>query len=158
MTVSRAPSRDHFRRRDFFAQDFGDCAQQAGADNRVVLRQNLQGHVLVDDLGHQVAQLVELVDMARIHQYAISQGARLVTAGLVSLVEQWAHLRILGEHHAVEVGDQGFAAAFQQRYSGFDDGTVLGAKHKVTPGQRGFLNVCPVLISFHANIYIVKNQ
>jgi hypothetical protein len=39
------------------------------------------------------------------------------------------------------VSDQGFATAFQQRHSGFDDGTVLDAKHKVTPEQQGFLTI-----------------
>ncbi|MNU69288.1 hypothetical protein D3C71_586710 [compost metagenome] len=138
MTVSRTPRCNHFRGGDFFAQHFGNGAQQAGAYNRVVLRQNLQGHMFVDDLRHQVAQLVELVNVARIHQHAVGQGTRLVTAGLVSLVEQRADFRILGEHHAVEVSDQGFATAFQQWHSGFDDGTVLDAKHKMSPRQQGF--------------------
>jgi hypothetical protein len=109
-----------------------------------MLRQDLQGHVLVDDLRHQVAQLVELVDVPCVHQHAIGQGTRLVAAGLVGLVEQRAHLRVFGEHHAVEVGDQRFAAAFQQGHSGFDDGTVLGAKQ----GLLGFFTDCPVGISF----------
>jgi hypothetical protein len=43
------------------------------------------------------------------------------------LVEQWPHLRVLGEHHPVEVGNQGFAAAFEQGHSGFDNGTILNA-------------------------------
>ncbi|MNF97276.1 hypothetical protein D3C84_800970 [compost metagenome] len=107
--------------------------------------------MLVDDLRHQVAQLVELVDMACVHQHTVGQCTRLVTRGLVGLVEQRADLRVLGQHHAVEVGDQGFATAFQQRHSGFNDGTVLDAKHKVTPEQRGFLNYCPMLIRFRAN-------
>jgi hypothetical protein len=92
LTVGRAPGAHHLRRGDLVAQHFGNGAQQAGADDRVVLRQDLQGHVLVDDLRHQVAQLVELVDVAGVHQHAIGQGARLVTAGLVRLVEQRAHL------------------------------------------------------------------
>ncbi|MNG23179.1 hypothetical protein D3C84_1077540 [compost metagenome] len=104
--------------------------------------------MLVDDLGHQVAQLVELVDVARIHQYAVGERPWLVTAGLVGLVEQRADLRVFGEHHAVEVSDQRFATAFEQRHGGFDDGTVLNAQHKVTPGR---LTVCCIRISFHAN-------
>ncbi|MNI65991.1 hypothetical protein D3C73_1215300 [compost metagenome] len=106
--------------------------------------------MLVDDLGHQVAQLVELIDVAGVHQHTIGQGARLVAGSLVGLVEQRAHFWILGQHHAIEVGDQRFTTAFQQRHSGFDDGTVLNAEHRVTPGQRGFLNSCPMLISFRA--------
>ena len=93
------------------AQHFRNSPQQARPNDRVVFRQDLQGHVLVDDLGHQVAQLVQLVDMPRVHQHAIGQGARLVTAGLVGLVEQRAHLGVLGQHHAIKVGDQRFAAA-----------------------------------------------
>jgi hypothetical protein len=76
----------------------------------------------------------------------------------VGLIEQRAHFWIFGEHHAVEVSDQCLATAFQQRHSGFDDGTVLGAKHKVTPGQQGFSTfaVClsvsmPIFISLQIN-------
>ena len=138
MTVGRAPGGHHLRRGDLVTQHFGDGAQQAAADDRVVFRQNLQGHVLVDDLGHQVAQLVELVDVPRIHQDAVGQGTGLIAAGLVGLVEQRADFRVFGEHHAVEVSDQGFATAFQQRHGGFDDCTVLNAKHKVTPELLGF--------------------
>jgi hypothetical protein len=76
-------------------------------------------------LRNQVAQLVELVNVPRVHQDAIGQRTRLVTAGLVSLVEQRADFRVLGEHHAVEVSDQRLAAAFQQRHGGLDDCTVL---------------------------------
>jgi hypothetical protein len=39
------------------------------------------------------------------------------------------------------VSDQRFATAFKQWHSGLDDGTVLNAQHKVTPGQRVFLTV-----------------
>ena len=114
-----------------------------------MLRQNLQGHVLVDDLGHQVAQLVQLVDMPRVHQHAIGQGAGLVTAGLVGLVEQRADFRVLGQHHAIEMGDQRFAAAFQQGHSGFDDCTVLGTKH----GRLlGLLTDCLKAVSNRANL------
>ncbi|MNP20924.1 hypothetical protein D3C76_1135240 [compost metagenome] len=114
--------------------------------------------MLVDDLGHQVAQLVELVDMARIHQYAVGQGTRLITTGLVGLVEQRADFRVFGEHHAVEVRDQRLTTAFEQRHGGFDDGTVLSAQHKVTPGLLGLLTDYPMLISFRANYLIVINQ
>ncbi|MNF97308.1 hypothetical protein D3C84_801340 [compost metagenome] len=158
MTVRRAPGAHHFRRGNLVTQHFGNRTQQAGADNRVVFREDLQRHVLVDDLGHQVAQLVELIDVARIHQHAVGQGARLITGGLVRLVEQRADFRVFGEHHAVKMRDQCFAAAFQQRHSGFDDGTVLNAKHKVTPERLGFLTDCPMLISFRASYLIVTNQ
>ena len=130
MPVRRAPRAHDFRRSDLVAEHFGDGTQQAGANNRVVLREDLQGDVLVDDLRHQIAQLVELIDVPGVHQHAIGQGTWLVAAGLMRLIEQRAHLRVFGEHHAVEVGDQRFTAAFQQRHSGFDDGTILDAKHK----------------------------
>ena len=150
LTVGSPPGGHHFRCGDLVAQHFGDGSQQAGADNRVMFRENLQGDVLVDDLGHQVAQLVELVDVPRIHQDTVGQSARLITAGLVGLVEQRANFRILGQHHAVEMSDQCFATAFQQGHGGFDDCTVLNAKHKATPDLLGLLTDCLVLISFRA--------
>ena len=85
--------------------------------------------MLVDDLADKAAKLLQLVDVAGIHQHAVGQGARLVTAGLVGLVEQRAHLRVLAEHHLVEVGGQCFAAAFQQGDSGLDDCTLFGIEH-----------------------------
>ena len=130
LVVSRPPGAQHFRGSDVAAQHFFDGAQQALANNRVVLRQDLQRHVLVDDLGHQITQLVELVNVSRIHQYTSGQRTRLVTAGLVGLIKQRPDLWVLREHHAVEVCNQRFPAAFQQRHSGFDDGTILSGKHK----------------------------
>ena len=131
LTVRSPPGGQHLGRCNVTAQHFFDSTQQAGADNRVMLRQDLQGHVLVNDLGHQIAQLVELVDVARIHQHAIGQRTRLITAGLVRLIEQRAHLGVFRQHQTVKMGDQRFTAAFQQRHSGFDDGTILSSKHKV---------------------------
>jgi len=66
-----------------------------------------------------------------IHQHAVGQRARLLAAGLVSLVEQRAHLGVLAEHQVVEVGGQGFAAAFEQRYGGLDQVSLFSAKHRV---------------------------
>ena len=129
LAVGRAPGTHDLGGGNLAAQHFGNSPQQAGPNDGVMLRQNLQGHVLVDDLGHQVAQLVQLVDMPRVHQHAIGQGARLVTTGLVGLVEQRTDFGILGQHHAVKMGDQCFTAAFQQGHSGFNDGTVLGTQH-----------------------------
>ncbi|MNZ58627.1 hypothetical protein D3C78_766410 [compost metagenome] len=143
MTVGSAPGTHHLRCGDFLTQHFGNRSQQAAADDRVVFRENLQGHVLVDDLGHQIAQLIQLVDVPCIHQHAVGQRPRLVAAGLVRLVEQWSHLRVLREHHAIEVGDKGFAAAFEQRNSGFDDGTVLRTKHKGVLLNDCFSNELP---------------
>ena len=129
LAVGRAPGTHDLGGGNLAAQHFRNSPQQARPYDRVMLRQDLQGHVLVDDLGHQVAQLVQLVDMPRVHQHAIGQGARLVTTGLVGLVEQRAHLGILGQHHAIKMGDQRFAAAFQQGHGRFDDCTILGTKH-----------------------------
>ncbi len=129
LTVGRAPGAHHLGSGNLAAQHFGNRTQQAGPHDRVMFRQDLQGHVFVDDLRHQITQLIQLVDMSCIHQHTIGQGTGLVAADLVRLVEQRAHLRVLGEHHAVEMGDQRFAAAFQQGHGGFDDGTVLGTKH-----------------------------
>jgi len=53
----------------------------------------------------------------------------LFAAGLVRLIEQWADLRIFAEHQLVEVPGQGFAAGFQQRHCGLDQGTLLGSEH-----------------------------
>ncbi len=113
LPVGRAPGIHHLRRGDLAAQHFRNRPQQAGAHNRVMLRQDLQGHMFIDDLGHQIAQLIQLVDMSRVHQHPIGQGAGLIAAGLVGLVEQRANFGVLGQHHAVEMGDQRFTATFQ---------------------------------------------
>ncbi|MOA53556.1 hypothetical protein D3C78_1770320 [compost metagenome] len=85
--------------------------------------------MLVDDLADQAAQLFELVDVPGVHQHAVGQGPWLVAAGLVRLVEQRTHFGVLAEHQFVEMGGQRFTAAFQQRYGGFDDCTILGIEH-----------------------------
>ncbi|MNH13105.1 hypothetical protein D3C79_726670 [compost metagenome] len=129
MLIGRAPGRDHLRSGDFLAQHFFDGAQQAATDDRVMFRKDLQGHMLVDDLTDQTAQLFELVDVPGVHQYTVGQGPRLVAAGLVRLVEQRTHLGVFAEHQLVEVSRQRFTAAFQQGNSGFDDCTILGIEH-----------------------------
>ena len=96
-----------------------------------MLREDLQRNVFVDDSRHQVAQLIQLVNVPGVHQDAIGQSARLVATGLVSLIEQRAHLRVFGEHHVIEVCHQRLATTFEQRHSGLNDGTVLSSKHKV---------------------------
>jgi len=87
--------------------------------------------VLVDDLCHQRAEGVQPVDMPGIHQHAVGQGARLLAAGLVCLVEQRANLGMLAQQQLVEMVGQGFATAFQQRHGGFDKGDLFSAKHRI---------------------------
>ncbi|MNY21382.1 hypothetical protein D3C86_1549260 [compost metagenome] len=94
-----------------------------------MLREDLQGDVLVHDLADQRAERLEAVDVAGVHQHAVGQRARLVTAGLVGLVEQHLHLRVFAEHDLVEMLGQRFAAGFQQRDGGLDDGAVLIGQH-----------------------------
>ena len=130
LVIGRTPGAEHLRGGDVAAQHLLNGPQQAAADNRVVLREDLQCNMLVDDSGHQIAQLVELINMPCIHQYTVGQRSRLVATGLVGLVEQRAHLRVFREHHAIEVCDQPFTAAFQQWHGGFNDGTILSSKHK----------------------------
>jgi transcriptional regulator with GAF, ATPase, and Fis domain len=66
--------------------------------------------MLADDFRHQPAELLQLVNVARVRQHAIGQCARLVAAGLVLVGEQpWGLLRLdaLGKERlsAVELGD-----------------------------------------------------
>ncbi|MNR31209.1 hypothetical protein D3C85_1487060 [compost metagenome] len=96
--------------------------------------------MLVDDLPHQRAEFLQAVDMLGVHQHALGQGARLVAAGLVGLVEQRAHLGVFTEHQLVEVLGQGLAAAFQQRHGGLDDRDVFGRQHGVTPWLHAGMN------------------
>lgn len=70
-----------------------------------MLGQDLQCHVFVDDPGDQITQLVELIDVAGVHQHPGGQGAGLITAGLIGLIEQRAYLGVLRQHHPVEMGD-----------------------------------------------------
>ena len=85
--------------------------------------------MLVDDLGHQSAQLVERVDMTGVHQHAVGQGARLVAVGLMCLVEEGPHFGVLGQHDVVEMRRQCFTACFKQGHGGFDDGALFGGQH-----------------------------
>ncbi|MOA32595.1 hypothetical protein D3C78_1538310 [compost metagenome] len=85
--------------------------------------------MLGNDAVHQRAQHFQLVDVTGIHQHAVGERAGLVAAGLVGLVEQRTNLRVLGKHHLVEVGGQGFTTGFQQGHGGFDDGTNLAGQH-----------------------------
>src|SRR3546814_2152921 len=89
---------------------------------------DLQGDVFVDDFRHQITQLIELVNVPGIHQYAVGQGTGLITAGLVSLVEQRAHLRVFGQHHAIEVSNERLTTAFKQWNGGADDGAFFSAR------------------------------
>src|SRR5690606_10169103 len=94
LLIGITPGVDNFRRGDFLAQHFGNGGQQAAADNRVVLGENLQGNVFVDDFGEQVTQLLQLVDVAGVHQQTVGQRLWLSTACLVGRVEQGPHLRV----------------------------------------------------------------
>ncbi|KFF31934.1 hypothetical protein G039_0329585 [Pseudomonas aeruginosa VRFPA01] len=129
LLVGRAPGFDHLVGGDFLAEHLADRPQQAVADDRIVLGQDLQRDMLVDHLGHQRPELLQLVDVPGVHQHAVGQRPRLVAAGLVSLVEQRAHLGILAEHGPVEMGDQRFAASLEQRYGGLDDCTLGIGQH-----------------------------
>jgi len=129
LLVGSAPGGQHFVSGDLGTQHLTDGAQQAGTHDGVVLRQHLQRHVLVDDLCWQVAQVFQLVDVARVHEHAVGQGTRLVAAGLVGLVEQGTNLGVLAQHDAVEVGGQGFTAGFQQGHGRFDYGALSVVEH-----------------------------
>ena len=78
-----------------------------------MLGQDLQRHMLADDLPDQRAEGLQAVDIAGVHQHAVGQCALLVAAGLMRLVEQRAYLRVFAEHQLVEMPGQGFAAGFQ---------------------------------------------
>jgi hypothetical protein len=45
------------------------------------------------------------------------------------LIEQRAHLGVFTQHHLVEMGGQRFAARFEQRNGGFDNGGLFGSQH-----------------------------
>ncbi len=120
LLVGRRPGIDHRIGGDRLAKDLADGPQQAATDQWVVLGQHLQGDVLVDDLCHQRAEGVQLVDMPGVHQHTIGQCTWLLTAGLVRLVEQRFHLGMFAQQELVEVSGQRLAAAFQQWHGGFD--------------------------------------
>ena len=119
--IGSGPGVDHRIGGNLGAQYLADGAQQACAHDLVLAGLHLQGHMLVDDLRGQVAQVFQLVDVLGIHQHAVRQRAGLGTALLVGLVEQRAHLRELAQHHLVEMRGQRLAAGLQQRYGGLDD-------------------------------------
>ncbi|MNO94376.1 hypothetical protein D3C76_859940 [compost metagenome] len=129
LLIGRAPGVEHFLGGDFLAEYFANCPQQAGTNDGIVFRKNLQRHMLVDDLRHQRAELLQLVDVPGIHQHAVGQRALLVAGCLVGLVEQRAHFRVLAEHQLVEVPGQRFAASLQQGYGGLDQCTVFVRQH-----------------------------
>ena len=138
LAIGRGPGGDHRVGRHLGAEHLADGAQQAAADDRVVLGEDLQRHVLLHDLPNQRAERLQAVDVLGVHQHAVGQRARLVAAGLVRLVEQRAHLRVLGEHDAVEVGGQRLAAGFQQGHRGLDDGDVFVGQHIRSSCTQGY--------------------
>ncbi|MCY1541515.1 hypothetical protein D9M68_772110 [compost metagenome] len=113
LAIGGAPGVDHRVGGDLCAEHLANRPQQAAADDRVMFGQDLQRHMLVDDLPDQRAERFQAVDMAGVHQHAVGQCALLVATGLVRLVEQRAYLRVFAEHQLVEVPGQGFAAGFQ---------------------------------------------
>lgn len=118
-----------------------------------MFRLDLQRDVLVDDLGHQVAQRLELINVTGIHEYAVCQCAGLIAAGLMRLIEQRAHLRVAAQQFFVEVGGQRFSPAFQQGYGRFDDGTIRSIQHDGLLGllkrlPRRYQEACQLLILF----------
>ncbi len=138
LLIRMGPGLQYFVSGNVASQHFGDGADQAGADDRVMLRQDLQSDVLVDDFRHQIAQLLQFVDVPCVHQYTVGQRAGLITAGLMRLVKQRAHLWVFLEHHFVEMSGQRFSTAFKQGHGGFDDGTILSVQHDWTPEPQGF--------------------
>ncbi|MCY1439394.1 hypothetical protein D9M71_556280 [compost metagenome] len=134
------------------AQHFTNGAQQAGADNGVLLGQHLQGHVFVDDLAHQRAEGFQLIDVSGVHQYAVGQGTGLIAAGLVGLVEQRPHFRVFTQHDLVEVAGQRLPSGFQQGHGGFDDGTLLAGQHRDSVIGWVFL---PLLIQHSCQLFIL---
>jgi len=112
-----------------FAQHLADGAQQALADDRVVLGQHAERGVLVDDARQRAGDLVEAVDVRGIGQHGAGQRLGLGAAGLVGLVEEGLHLRVLAEHELVEVAGDGLALLLQDRHGGLDEGDGLGVEH-----------------------------
>ena len=120
---------------------------------------HLQRHMLVDDLRGQIAQTFQAVDVLGIHQHAVGQRAGLGTALLVGLIEQRAHLGVLGQHGLIEMGGQGFAAGFQQRDGGFDNLALTFGQHAnlqvaALRGCKAWSNNCKL----RANIKTIAKQ
>ena len=136
LPIRHGPGLDHRIGGNLRTEHFTNRPQQAAADNRVMLGQDLQRHMLVDDLPNQRPQRLQPVDMPGVHQHRIGQGTLLAAAGLVRLIEQRAHIGVLAQHHLVEVPSQGFTAAFQQRYGGFDQGVLGGGQHRASSSGR----------------------
>ncbi|MNS74914.1 hypothetical protein D3C72_1084030 [compost metagenome] len=129
LAVGRAPGIDDRVAGDLCAQHFADRLQQAGTDQRIVLGADLQGHMLVDDGGHEVTQRIQFIDMFGIHQHAIGQRALLVAAVLVRLVKVRQHFRMVAEQVLVEVARQRFAALLEDGHGGRDDGALFLGQH-----------------------------
>jgi len=129
LAVGRAPGFQHRVGRGFCTQHFANRLQQAGANHRIVFRLDLQRNVLGDDGIHQRAQCFQALDMLGVHQDTVGQGALLLAAVLVGLVEERFHLREVGEQGLVEVAGQCFAALLQDWNSGANDGTVFCGQH-----------------------------
>ena len=129
LLVGGPPGGDDFVGRNLCPQHLTNGAQQARTHHGVMLGLHLQRHMLVDDLRGQVAQTFQTVDILGVHQHAMGQRTRLGTALLVGLVEQRAHLGVLGQHGLVEMGGQGFAAGFQQGDGGFDNLALTFGQH-----------------------------
>jgi hypothetical protein len=108
------------------AQHLADGLQQAATHQRIVFGQHAQRRMLLDDAGQCVFQRIEPVDVAGVRQHGAGQRPRLGARGLVRLVEERLHLRVLLEQQRVEVrGDLG-APVLEQWHGGLNEGNGLG--------------------------------
>ncbi len=126
LAIGCGPGVDHRIGGHLGAQHLANALQQGDAHQRIVIRLDLQGDVLVDDLLDQRSQGIQAIDVASVHQHCPGQCPRLGTAGLVGTVEQRTDLGVVVQQFVVEVPGQGFTAGFQQRNGGLDDGLLLG--------------------------------
>jgi phospholipase/lecithinase/hemolysin len=131
LLVCGGPCFDDRIRGDLRAEHFTDRSEQTLANDRIMLGQDVQCHVLVDDLADEAAKLFELIDVTGVHQHAVGQRALLRAARLIRLIEVRPDFRMFLHQQGVEVLDQRFTAGFEERDGCFNDGAMFGGEHGV---------------------------
>ncbi|CAN0618638.1 protein of unknown function [Burkholderia multivorans] len=113
---------------DRVAEHFDDRCEQVLADDRVMLRTDVQAGMLVRDVRHRAAQHAQIVDVRRIGVDGARQGFGLVAGRLVGLVEQVLQLGMPAEHALVEMLRDRRAVLGKNRGGGLHTGHLVGGE------------------------------
>ena len=115
------------------AFQFGHPASFALANKIKELTPAGLDHVFFTGSGSEAADTALKMAIAYHRARGEGQRTRLITAGLMRLVEQRTHLRVLAQQNTVEMLGQRLAAGLQQGNRGLDQIAMFNRQHGSTP-------------------------